>query len=463
MFTFNNLSKQLEINHYQFLLNMKKLLKSLSSVLFLVILISNCGPDNSFIGQAEKGISSKDYNAALAAIDSALALDANNTEAYFLRARAYGEMAVDNPNVGQRIDSYKKMKESIDKVKELKSTTGNDEIIIEPDLSRENNYILTKWGQEHNAAVQYATGDTSVAQVSDPLGLAADHLNNAVTINPDSVLSFEVLSEVYRLSQDYEGAIRTLKKAMDLKSTPSAFDYSNLGSYYMLTDDYNSAVGVLEKGTEQYPDSVQLVQKLADSYSRIGDNDNAIKTLESLLERDPDNAQYHLVLATQVYLIVSDISDQNSALHDQRFDLKRSIRDLRGSEKQEAENRIKSLDNEIQTKQSEIDELTLRVIKELDTVLKLRPDDATAYNTLGIVYQNKAANLFEQRNATSDNDEAAELDTRAKDQLRNAMTNYEKAAEISPENTSYWEALFRVYTTLGMNDKAEEAMKKAGM
>ncbi len=43
------------------------------------------------------------------------------------------------------------------------------------------------------------------------------------------------------------------------------------------------------------------------------------------------------------------------------------------------------------------------------------------------------------------------------------MKYYEKATEIEPDNQDYWANLFRVYTSLGMDQKAEEAMKKAGL
>ena len=44
-----------------------------------------------------------------------------------------------------------------------------------------------------------------------------------------------------------------------------------------------------------------------------------------------------------------------------------------------------------------------------------------------------------------------------------AMENYERAAELDPDNTNYWESLFRIYTSLGMLEEAEAAMEKAGM
>ena len=39
------------------------------------------------------------------------------------------------------------------------------------------------------------------------------------------------------------------------------------------------------------------------------------------------------------------------------------------------------------------------------------------------------------------------------------MENYERAAELDPENTTI-ESLFRIYTALGMFEEAEAAMEK---
>jgi tetratricopeptide (TPR) repeat protein len=58
---------------------------------------------------------------------------------------------------------------------------------------------------------------------------------------------------------------------------------------------------------------------------------------------------------------------------------------------------------------------------------------------------------------------AAEYDQRAKDNLEQARQYYERAAEINPDNPENWQSLFQVYTALGMEEEAEEAMQKAGM
>lgn len=437
---------------------MKKLIYSLLTFTIITTIVVGCGADTSFISQAKSGISSKDYQATLAAVDSILTEDPNNAEAFYYRGLAYGGIASKTPVVANRKESYQKMREALVSAMKISETKQNSLVGLQAE-----DLIRNKWSVEHNLAVQYASGDTTVAVVDEPLQAAIDHLQNAVTINPDSTLSFEVLAEVYRMIGDYNGAITALSAAMERKETPDAFDYNNLASFYMLTNNYEEAVNVLEKGLEIYPDSVGLVQKIADSYMNIGEKDKAISTLENLISTDPNNAQYHLVIGTQIYIIASDINDEVSSMYDQIFDSERALRGLKGAEKKDVENRLKNLRADIDSKLMESERLTERAISELTAVTRLRPNDAVAFNTLGIVFQNKAASLFDQRNATTDNDEASELDKLAKAELSKAMKSYEKATEIEPDNKDYWNSLFRVYTALGMNEKAEAALKKAGM
>ncbi len=437
---------------------MKKLINSLLTLTVFTAILVGCGGDESFIGQAKKGVTSKDYQATLAAVDSILAKDPDNTEAYYYRGVAYGEIASNNPVVADRKDAYQNMRDALESAM---VASPNDPVNLSG--IQADDLIRNKWSMEHNLAVQYASGDSTAPVVDNPLDIAVDHLQNAVIINPDSTLSFEVLAEVFRMKQDYKGAIGALNAVIERKETPSAFDFSNLASFYMLTEDYESAVNVLEGAIEVYPDSVDLVQKIADSYMKTDRKEEAISALEALIATDPSNAQYHLVLGTQVYIMASDINEDISANYDQIFDLDRSLRGLKGTEKANAEKRIATLKSDINSKQAESEKLTTRAIAELNKVTELLPNEAHSYNTLGIVYQNKAASLFEQRNATADNNLAAELDKEAKAELTKAMKSYEKATSLAPENTDYWTSLFRVYTSLGMNDKAEAAMKKAGM
>lgn len=439
---------------------MKKNLFRVFSFVIIASLIISCGEEtNPLIKEAKDGIKAKDYDAALTSLDTAIDEDSTNANAYYYKGVVYSEIAKGNPTVSDRKSSYSLMRENLHTAMKMYSQQG-----IKNLESVESQLLIDRmWGSEHNSGVKYATGDSSVTQVSKPLDVAEDHLENAIVINPDSLLSYEVLAEVYRLNSNIEKSISTYEEILDLKEDTDAYDYDRLGALYIRAEEYDKANKLLVKGVAMFPDSISLVQKLADTYMNLGQNQESIKVIESLIQRDPQNAQYHLVLGTQVYIMASEISDENSVKYDSIFDLEREIRGLSGDQKKKAQDQINTLRSEINSNSIRANELIATSIRELNLVTEIRPNDADAFSTLGIIYQNKAAALFEKRNDTSDNDEAAKIETEAKDNLRLAMKNYEKATELKPDNQSYWRSLFQVYTSLGMNEKAEAAMEKAGM
>jgi|TARA_R100001591_G_scaffold97432_2_gene103386 tetratricopeptide (TPR) repeat protein len=457
---FVNLLKPFETNHYQFYTDMKKNFYRLLSFAVLATIIISCGGEtNPLIKEAKDGIKAKNYDAALASLDQALVEDSSNANAYYYKGVVYSEMAQNNPQVQNRKDSYSKMRENLlvamnmFEVQNVKSVEAIESQLL----------IDRMWGTEHNMGVAYAVGDTTVPQVNAPLEVAVSHFENAVIINPDSIISIDVLAEVHRMSGDYASAAVAMEKVIEKKSLPDAIDYDRLASYYLQLGDYSKAENVLIEGTEVYPDSVSLVQKLADTYTNQNKNDEAIQVLRKLIDTDPSNPLYHLVLSTQIYNIADEINQEISQNYDSLITLNRDARRLSGARKTAAENTIKSLFEETQNLENEADVLIAQAIEELKISLQYDPQNQNAYYTLGVVNQNKAASLFEKRNATEDNNLAAEINEQANEYLREAMTNYEKAVEIDSDNQNYWRSLFQVYTTLGMMDKAEAAMEKAGM
>ncbi|MEO1021708.1 MAG: tetratricopeptide repeat protein [Bacteroidota bacterium] len=439
---------------------MKKLVLSLCSVLALVMVVVSCGPTTDpLVAEAKKNLSQKNYQLALEAADQAITANPANGVAHYYRGVALIEIAAAKPDPESRKMEYMDMRESFDTAEAIFDTSAS-----KPSEAGDiEKAVLSAWALEHNKGIEYVSVDSIGASVEDPEKVAISHLENATIINPDSTLSFEILAQVYYMDQNLEAAATTLDKALGMKEQPEAADYSRLAAYNMQLEKYDEAIEVLLAGLEQFPDSVDLVQKIADSYMQVGEVEKAMDTVRELIEKEPENVQYHLVLGTQVYQSAVSMTDEVSENYDKLFQLRQDVRSQSGDQKAATEQEIADLEEKNNATQAEIDRLTGIAIDELTIVINKRPDDAVTYNTLGIIYQNNAAALFEKRNATTDNDEAAKLDGEAKAELRKAMTNYEKAAELDPENTDYWSTLFRVYTTLGENEKAQAAMEKAGM
>ena len=428
---------------------MKKHIYSLFSVLVVAFVLVSCTGD-PLIDPIKDGINSQDYDAAIAAADSAIAQDPGNGLPYFYKAFVLSRTIPAMEDISARQPYYAEMRKNLDA-----AVARFDTLEKKPqEASQTTNMALSAWSQEHNDGVTYASNDSIMATVSNPLELAIAHLENATTINPDSALSYDVLAQIYYMNSDFGHAAGAMERAIEIYNPGTSTEYDRLASYYMMQDEFDKAVATLETALELYPDSVTLIQKIADSYFQVGQTEEALEVMDKLIQQDPNNAQYRLVIGSQIYQLVLNMADEYSANSDRAFDLDQA---------DGPQATIDSLDAANAALEPRIDELTDQAEEQLLKAAELNDQNPGTFNTLGVLYQNKAAALFDKRNATLDNDEADAFDAAAKEELRKAMTNYEKAAELNPENTAYWEALSRIYTLLDMREKAEEAFEKAGM
>lgn len=427
-------------------------------VTLLIGILAGCGSSNPFVDEAQSNIKSQNFEAALSAAEQSIQNQPNDPLGYYYKGVALGEIA-DTKEPSARQDYYKRMKDAFAQAREVASKAED----VPSEIERIDAVVNTLWQTEHNKAISYASDDSVKKTVSNPLDISIAHLDNATLIQPDSVLSWDVKAQVYYMNDDVQGAITAMEEVMQLKDQPTAEDYARMAGYYSIAEMPEKAISTLEKGQEQYPANKDIVTRLADAYTNAGETEKAIATIEALIEKEPENPQFHLVLGTQIYKTVLALSDSLKANSDKIFDLQQELRSAQGSNAGQLKQQISTLEQNNEQLQQRINGLTEKATKELNTVLEYRPNDATAYNTLGIIYQNKASALFDKRNRTTDNTKAQEIDAEAKEALKQAMEYYENAAEIDPDNQDYWKNLFSIYTALGMDQKAEEAMKKAGM
>lgn len=439
------------------------LIKKLPHVLLtlLIGILVGCGSTNPLADEAQSNIESQNFEEALAAAEKSIEQNPQDPLGYYYKGVALGEMAGAEEDPQARAETYKEMNAAFAEAQEVAETAED----VPGEVERINDVKNVLWQTEHNRAVELATDDSLKQTVNNPLEQSMYHLKNATYIQPDSLLSWDVLSQVAAMNQNFEEAAGAKEKFISMAQDTSleANDYLQLASYHFQLDNQQEVVNSLEKAHDQFPDNQEIVSNLADAYQRVGEPEKAISTVEKLVEQEPENPQYHLVLGTQVYQQALTITDSLSANSNEIINLRQELNNSSDSEKQNIQQQIKNLEQENQQLQSRIDKLTDRAEEELNTVLEYRPNDDAAYNTLGIIYQNKAKALFDQRNQTTDNQEAAELDKQGQEFLKESMRNYERAAQIDPNNQDYWKSLFSIYTALGMDEKAQEAMEKAGM
>jgi len=431
-------------------------------VTLLVGILIGCGSSNEFAKEAQSNIESQNPEAALESAEQSIQKYPNDPLGYYYKAVALGDMAGNQEDPTARADYYKRMNEAFSTAEAMADTMEKSP----NQIKRIDDVKNVIWQTEHNKGVQMVQNDSLKNTVEDPTAYSMQHLKNATIVQPDSSLSWNVLSQVATMNKNYEEAAKA--KSQYIKMVPDTTvkpnDYIQLASFYYNLDQQQKVVDVFEKAQKQYPENQDIVSNLADSYKRIGEPEKAISTVERLVEQNPENPRFHLVLGTQIYQKALTIGDTLSSNSNKIMELQRKLRGANEDEASQIKQQIDKLEQENAEIQPKVDKLTDRAEKELNLTLKYDSDNADAYNTLGVIYQNKAKAVFDKRNRTTDdNEKAKRLDDKGKDLLRESMKYYEKATEIEPDNKEYWRSLFSIYTTLGMDEKAKEAMKKAGM
>ena len=160
---------------------------------------------------------------------------------------------------------------------------------------------------------------------------------------------------------------------IELKNPGEASEYDRLASYNFLMGKPDVAVNALEEGLALYPDSTSLIQKMADGLFQTGDTDRALELVEGLVENDPTNAQYRLVIGTQIYQRVMTLSDSVSANSDIIYE----IRD-------EDEARVDELNAINEGLREQIDMFTKRAEEALIAAAEIEPNNPMIFNTLGV-------------------------------------------------------------------------------
>ncbi len=428
----------------------------------LMFLVWSCATDPN-IESARLALVQQDFEEVIRSADAAIEANPESGDGYYYKGVAYASMANDMP-AAERQEYYQLARENFIEARErYQVEEGKSD-----EAQNISDIIVETWGYEHNMGVQPLTDDI-ISSPEDSLRLSRHHFVNATTINPDSVMSFNLLAEVnFALGYEEEAEAISRKIIYDMDMA-DLYNYYRLAFFLIESQRDQEAINLLLEARDKFPDEIEIVQEIANSYLRIGETEEALEVVQELIERDPENPQYRLVYATQIYQMVQEIDDQIRDIHDEVYDMSREIR-RKAREPGADQAVIERMIAEMEERQSDANELIEEsfrfsdiALEELLQAANSDPENPDIHSTLGIVYQNRGALMQDKRNMTEDMDEADEFDRQAREYLRKSIPYYEKAAELEPDNLEHWRSLFRVYTNLGMTEEAEHAQERSGL
>ena len=256
-------------------------------------------------------------------------------------------------------------------------------------------------------------GNSIIRDADADVAQALELFETTTELYPDSSQGYLGLGLAYLRDGNATEALPALERG-----TAAAPNDPVLAYYYgrtlVLADRPSDAVTYLEGAQQRFPDDEDIETMLLNAYTLSGDMDQAITRYETAIEREPDNGAYRYNYGALL-------------LQAERYD---------------------------------------EAVEQLERATELQPDNSDAFYNLGAAYQNKAAALNEEANATEDVDAANALIDQRNENLEAALDPLMQARTIAagtPDEAGVCDALFRVYTQLGRVDDAESVSECAGI
>jgi len=435
-------------------------IKLLIISILAVVILASCGGDPN-IESAKLNLRNNDFDGVIQSARQALQENPENALAYYYIGVAYLGKSEQKP-LNQQREDLENARINLDRASQLFAAQG----ITSNEAQMSRDLLVARWQNFYVDAVDPLDFEGE----NDPRQIAAsiDNLKNAIAVAPDSVLNYDALAEVYFLNEDVENAIATMRIAIEKDPNVEMFRYQRMIYFYAIAEDQDGTLAMLKEARQRFPEEAFFAQEIANIYLRRGDSETAIAVLMELIDLDPDNAEYRLVIGSQIYREYVEMNREVNELYDKIFELNGEFREEARKARpntrriQEIEREIEAITAQIVQKNERQFEIAARAEEHLMISFELDPDNPNTTYILGAIHENRGLALLDQRNLIDDINRANELENEARAHIVKALPFFERTAELEddPEN---WMKLFQVYTRLGMTDEAADAMQRAGL
>ncbi|MFP4227217.1 MAG: tetratricopeptide repeat protein [Salinivenus sp.] len=394
----------------------RPLLSSLFATALVLALMAGCSGGNPFISTAESALEDENYERALSNVDSALAQDSANVEAYQMRAQILRQMSDTTMDPDEYRDLWVRAREAEEQAIEFDSGVRDDiegrrELAYFEEFQRGANAFNRAQEEKDTTAFRVAANSFGAAGATRPDSAGA-HLNEAYArIN---------LGE-------REETIPVLERYVESADTIESNAYVILGRLYISDDQVDKSISLLEKGTSEYPDDDEMQSLLLNAYQESGDAEKALEAYRKQVEKEPDNATFRYNYGSLL-------------LSEERND---------------------------------------EAIEQLQEAVDLDSDNTKAQYNLGAAFVNRAVaqndsiaaieDGFREEDREASEEEAQRMKKFAQQRqqaFENAIPPLERARQMSGEDGDYREdacrALFQAYVQTERSEQAAEVEECAG-
>jgi superkiller protein 3 len=344
---------------------MKQLSYYVGLILLLGVSLSLIGCQVKEVTSAKVYIQQNEWDKATEQLEMAAELYPDNAEAHFLLGKAYGKKAW-----------FQKMMEAFNASLAISSQ-------FEKSIDQERTYY---WQTEFNAGV--------TAFNNDEIDSAARHFNVCILIDPDQADAYKNLGTCYQRANILDKAIEVYRLLLD-RTPEDAEAMLRLHAWLKATNQLDEAIAVLLEAQKVAPENVDVLTALAISYDMQENTEKAFELYRLVIEKNPENSDVlfnlgRLYLLNNEYenaigyfnkVIAIDPDDYESNLNIGNAYLsigEKLSADLKSKEEEQGQ--------EFSEEHAHIKALYLKAIPYFQKALEIKPEQASAWNNLGVAY-----------------------------------------------------------------------------
>ncbi len=289
--------------------------------------------------------------------------------------------------------------------------------------------LTAAWAEEQSSGMRLLQQDDPETP-STNYNRIISHFDNAITILPDSLVTYSLKATTHYRNGSLNKAVNTLEAAKSRSGSPETELSEKLAYLYLESGKLDESVALYRELVESYPDDDHLLHGLANAYMLNEQHEEAVGLLQSLADKYPTRHNYQEALATELYFIFE----------------------------KEARLLLSNPQNNEQSNES-VGQLVTKLENVHNLFDNLRSDiPSNEENTyrMAAFYKNSASTLREMLSSLNLNDETKNsVETLEKNHLEYGLPLWERLAEINPDNLEYLTSLQQIYLNLGMEEEAE--------
>lgn len=289
--------------------------------------------------------------------------------------------------------------------------------------SRLNDVLVRAWRNEQASGIRKLQEDTSERSDDEVAGIVA-HFENAITVIPDSLKTYNVLATTHYQRGNLSDAIETLERANNQNELDKPEIEEKLAFLYLESGDLTEAERRYRQLAENHPDKLLYKHGLINVLILSDRHEEAIEGLEELSAEYPTRYNYQESLATELYYLFKN----------------RTERYLQSGDRQLSEGQLDELTNLLDSAHS-----------LFESIQESLPTTEEGLFRIATFYKNASIKLKE---LSANNDEELFTDLQ-NEYMEYSLPIWERLAELNPENMGYISNLHQVYLELGMNEDAE--------